>query len=337
VQKKIAIIYNRPSLNRYDVLGEQKAVLGVVDSVKAVYHSLLKRNYTVTQVPLSPPLSEVKEILQGLPADVVFNLFEGFDDNVDSEAFVAGLLSELGMAYTGCTEDILTLTSDKVKAKEFLQSFGIATPRYQELTPETLSQFALSFPCIVKPVRENASHGLNEKSVINNLSQLGKQVFRISNSYGGRALVEEFIGGREFNITVWGSKNPSVLPISEIVYSLPPDLPSILTFKAKWEPRSRYFKATKAICPITIDIELQRLIESIALKIFKQLNCSGYLRVDFRLDSSGNPEVLDINPNPDISPGTGAARQAKAAGMNYDQFVRRIILLALEKKELVHA
>jgi D-alanine-D-alanine ligase len=336
VQKKVAIIYNRPSLNRYDVLGEQKAVLGVVDSVKAVYHSLLKKNL-VTQVPLSPPLSQVKETLRGLQADVVFNLFEGFDDNVESEAIVAGLLSQLGMVYTGCAEDILTLASDKIKAKEFLTSVGIATPRYQALTPETLSNFALSFPCIVKPVRENASHGLNEKSVINNLSQLGKQVLRISSSYGGRALVEEFIGGREFNITVWGSKTPSVLPISEIIYSLPPDLPSILTFKAKWEPRSKYFKSTKAICPANIDTQLQKIIETIALKIFTQLNCSAYLRVDFRLNGSGNPEVLDINPNPDISPGTGAARQAKAAGMNYDQFVRRIILLALEKKELVHA
>ena len=337
MQKKVAIIYNQPSLNRYDMLGEQKAVEGVIDSVKAVYRSLDKNKYLVTKIPLSPPLLTIRDVLAGLSADVVVNLFEGFEDSPESEAVVAKMLSELGMVYTGCSGDVLMLVSDKILAKRALEAAGIATPGYQVLSPDTLSLFNLSYPCIVKPFGENASHGLVQESVVIDSSQLETQVLRISRHYGGKALVEEFVGGREFNITVWGNGELSVLPVSEIIYSLPPNLPSILTFAAKWEPQSIYFKATKAICPAKIDEDLRSMLETIGISLFRHLHCSGYLRLDFRLNRDGFPEVLDINPNPDISPGTGTARQAIASGMNYSQFVEKIISLALDRKDLVHS
>jgi D-alanine-D-alanine ligase len=337
VSKKVAIIYNQPGLDRYSTLGEQKAVLGVIDSVKAVHRSLHELHYLVKRLPLSPPLEQVKGKLKEIKADVVFNLFEGFEESPESEALVASTLSELGVIYTGCPGDVLALAQDKIKAKSFLKAVGIDTPHYQVLIPDSLSSFKLCYPCIVKPFGENASHGLIGESVVTDADQLGRQVFRISHSYGGKALVEEFVNGREFNITVWGNGELSVLPISEIIYALPPDMPSILTFDAKWEPQSMYFKATRAICPATISTELRLKIETIAISAFRLLHCSGYLRLDFRLDRYGSPQVLDINPNPDISPGTGTARQAKAAGMNYSKFIEKIVALALDRKELVPA
>jgi D-alanine-D-alanine ligase len=203
------------------------------------------------------------------------------------------------------------------------------------LSANSLSQFNLTYPCIVKPAGEDGSHGITADSVVRDLSKLVTQVSRISQFYGGNALVEEFLSGREFNITVWGNSEPSVLPISEIVYALPPEMPSILTFAAKWEPQSIYFKATRAICPAQINNEIRNKIETIASTVFKLLHCSGYLRLDFRLNQNGSPEVIDLNPNPDISPGTGTARQAKAAGMKYSQLIETILILALERKELV--
>jgi D-alanine-D-alanine ligase len=50
-----------------------------------------------------------------------------------------------------------------------------------------------------------------------------------------------------------------------------------------------------------------------------------------RLDSEGTPQVLEDNPNPDITPGSGAARQAAAAGMTYTQFIDRLLSLARRK------
>ncbi len=74
----------------------------------------------------------------------------------------------------------------------------------------------------------------------------------ITEAYNSGALVEEFIGGREFNATVMGNSQCVVLPVSEIVYTLPPEIPRILTFAAKWEPDSIYFKGTKVICPAEV-------------------------------------------------------------------------------------
>jgi D-alanine-D-alanine ligase len=61
------------------------------------------------------------------------------------------------------------------------------------------------------------------------------------------------------------------------------------------------------------------------------LGCRGYARVDIRLDAEGRIKVLEVNPNPDIAPISGAARQAKAAGMSYNQFIDEIVLLALAR------
>jgi D-alanine-D-alanine ligase len=67
------------------------------------------------------------------------------------------------------------------------------------------------------------------------------------------------------------------------------------------------------------------------LAAFKVIIGRGYARVDMRLDGQGRVNVIEVNPNPDISPNTGAARQAKAAGMTYAQFIDKIISLALGK------
>ena len=154
----------------------------------------------------------------------------------------------------------------------------------------------------------------------------------ISDSYGGSALVEKFIDGREYNATVLGNTRFSVLPISEMVYALPPDMPRILTFEAKWEPDSAYFKGTAAVCPADIVIEEQARIAGRAVSVFRLLGCQGYARVDMRADREGRINVIEVNPNPDISPGNGAARQAAAAGMTYAEFVEKIIEITLEKQ-----
>jgi len=311
-------------------MGEEKAVLGVLDEVTAVHKALDGLGYSVTLVPLLPPLEQARAKLKTLEADLVFNLFEGFAGTPETEALVADILSEQGVPYTGCPGTALALCLDKAKTKALLKASGIETPSYQVLTPETLSRFQLGYPCIVKPCAEDASHGLSEKGVVDDFASLEKQVALVSMSFGGKALVEEFIEGRELNATVLGNRKLTVMPISEIVYSLPPVMPRILTFAAKWEPDSIYFQGTKSVCPAKIeDDEMQRIAKT-AKAVFRLVGCRGYARVDMRLDPEGRLYVLEVNPNPDISPDYGAARQAEAAGMRYDQFIEQIVLFALE-------
>jgi len=109
-------------------------------------------------------------------------------------------------------------------------------------------------------------------------------------------------------------------------------MPRILTLAAKWEPGSLYFQATKAICPADLEAEDQKRIVETVRAAFELVGGRGYARVDMRMGDDGELNVLEVNPNPDISPGTGAARQAAAAGMSYNQLIEEFVRLALDEK-----
>ncbi len=326
---RIAIVYNEPYPSRYDTIGEEKAALGVLDSVGAVYRALLELGYDVLKVSLALPIEEAKEKLGSLEVDLVFNLFEGFCGQPETEALVPEILGKFGVPYTGCPASALKLALDKVESKQVIRASGIPTPDFQLLTPETLSRFNLRYPCIVKPRNEDASHGLSQDSVVNNFAALERQTTRVCQLYGGEALVEEFIDGRELNVTVLGNGKGTVLPVSEIVYSLPPGMPRILTFAAKWEPESPYFQGTQTTCPARLPLTTQREAVETVLGVLRLLGSRGYARVDMRLDKAGKLNVIEVNPNPDISPGSGAVLQVEAAGMSYARFIERITELAL--------
>jgi D-alanine-D-alanine ligase len=330
VRSKVAIVYNEPVPSSYK-RGEKKAAIeNILGSVKAVHQALLESGYDVVEVPLLPPLEQARKELEGLSTDLVFNLFEGFSGSSETEAMVAEVISGLGIPYTGCPAETLALALDKAKTKATLEEAGFVTPRYQLLSPETMSEFHLSYPCIVKPCNEDASSGLSEKSVVYDFTALEEQVKLVSSLFG-QALVEEFMDGREFNATVLGNSECTALPVSEIAYQLPPELPKILTSAAKWEPESLYFQGTKAICPAQVPDNERKRIAEMALAVFQLFSCRGYARVDMRLGRGGQLNIIEVNPNPDISPDSGAALQAKTAGMNYAKFIAKIAMLALEK------
>ena len=332
MRMRVAIVYNEPYPSRYDAAGEEKAVLGVLSAVSTVHQALLELGYDVICVPLAPPFAQTRKKLRSLDADLVFNLFEGFCGRPETEALVPEALSELGIPYTGCPGEMLRLALDKAKVKVLLKAAGIPTPDFQLLNHHALHMFQLNYPCVVKPRGEDASHGLTEASVVSDFASLKKQVKLITEAYGGSTLVEEFISGREFNATVLGGSRCTMLPVSEIVYSLPPEMPRILTYATKWEPDSPYFRGTKAVCPAEIKAEVREHVEETALAVFRLLDGQGYARVDMRMNQEGQPSVIEVNPNPDISPDSGAVRQAEAAGMPYAQFIEKIIHLALEKE-----
>jgi D-alanine-D-alanine ligase len=333
---RIAVVYNQPTYCRYHSAGEEVAVTGVLEAVEAVYYALQELDYDVVRVPLAPPVEQAKDQLSKLDVDLVFNLFEGFCGCPETEADIPDILLALGMPYTGSPGASLRLALDKVKTKILLKANGINTPDFQLLDTRNIANFNLHYPCIVKPSAEDASHGLSEESVVYDSASLREQLADFKRYYTGKALVEEFINGREFNITVIGNSRLTALPISEIDYLLPQWKPKILTFDAKWQPDSLYFKGTKVICPAEIEDESREQITETALAVFSLLGCRGYARVDMRLGDGGQLYVIEVNPNPDISPGSGAVRQAEAAGLSYNQFIKKIVELVLEKEEDVN-
>jgi D-alanine-D-alanine ligase len=330
---RIAVVYNKPELSYYSSAGEQEAVDGVLVEAAAVQNALKELGHKVVCLALALPIEEAKQKLQTLKVDLVFNLFEGFSGFPDSEPDIPEYLSQLDLRFTGCPPEALRLALNKSEAKRVLSKGGILTPSSQLIGTSNLTSFHLNYPCIVKPNSEDASHGLTADSVVHDFSALSKQLRRMVNTYGMKeVLVEEYIDGREFNATATGNHSGQVLAISEIKYSLPPDMPRIITYAGKWDEDSEDFRGTKPVCPADIS-ESERLdINDIVEKSYLLTGCGGYARVDMRMNRLGKVYVLEVNPNPDISPDSGAALQAKSAGMNYTDFIGKIISLALEDK-----
>jgi D-alanine-D-alanine ligase len=333
MRMRVGLVYNEPQKSGCEAVGEQKSALAVLEAVDAVHQALLELNFEATLVPLLPPFEQAENELRNLNADLVFNLFEGFCDYPETESLVPEILSKVAIPFTGCPAPVLNLALDKAKTKLILTAAGIKTPDFQLLNPKTLPMFRLDYPCIVKPRCDDASNNLSAESVVYDSSALERQVSMLCDLYGGNALVSKFLPGREFNATVMGNSELTVLPVSEIVYSLPPGMPEILTFDAKWEDDSPYFEGTKPVCPAEIEAEEQQRIAETVTAVYRLLGCRGYARVDMRLDEEGELNVIELNPNPDISPGTGAARQSEAAGMTYTQFIEKIVQLALDAKD----
>ncbi len=329
---RIAIVYNQPVRSSYSVRNEQAAEDGVLIEVAAVEKALQSLGYSTSKIPLAPPKEQAFDNLSNIKADLVFNLFEGFSGFPETEAEVVDMLESLKLRYTGSPVAALRLALDKAATKTVLQKEGIATPTFQLLDEETLPDFKLDFPCIVKPNRDDASHSLTTKSVVDDHDSLREMVAIINHTYGEKALVEEYIDGREFNMTVMGNCILTPLPISEICFSLPDGMPHILNYEAKWKTDSIYYRGTQPQCPAELDPVARREIAEVGMGAYAITGCCGYGRVDMRMDESGQVYVIEVNPNPDISPDAGASRQAAAYGLSYNEFIQKIVQLGRERK-----
>ncbi|MCL2679374.1 MAG: ATP-grasp domain-containing protein [Dehalococcoidia bacterium] len=329
---KVALVYNDPIPDRYTEMGEGDAIADVLEEVKAVGDALVALGHEFVKVPLVPPIEKAREVLSALDCDLFFNLFEGFAGRPETEAMVAAVMATLCKPFTGSSAATIALALDKALAKELFLAAGIDTPRFQILTPETVARFDLAFPVIVKPAAEDASHGVTPESVVGDHGALAAQVERISTGYGGRALVEEYIDGREFSVTIIGHRRPIITAISEIEFSLPEGMPKVLTFGAKWNENDLYFDHTAPVCPAKISEELERRISRVAVAAFLLLGCHGYARADVRMDDQGRICLIEVNPNPDVAPTVVWDARLASIGLSYPQFIERVINLAFDRE-----
>jgi len=124
----VAILYNDPPGEIIIPNGEEEAITGVLEEVVAVKRALIALGHQVEKVPLHPPLDTVPRVLHNIQADVIFNLFEGFEDQPHSEPVVAHMMEEMGLSFTGNPSSVLDLTLDKAGFKIILREAGIDTP-----------------------------------------------------------------------------------------------------------------------------------------------------------------------------------------------------------------
>ncbi len=265
--------------------------------------------------------------------DLIFNLCEEFRGQSKLEMNIAALLEMIAVSFTGSSSLVLGLTQDKGKTKSILANHGIPTPACALYAPGARNiSPSLRYPLIAKPVGEDGSLGIDNDAFAADEKILRRKVRSIHRSYCQPALVEEYIEGRELNISIVGGEKPQVLPISEIDFStLPAGLPKICSYAAKWVEGTREFAHTLPLCPANLPPDIRKRVSSVALESYRLLECRDYARVDIRLSPQGVPYVLEINANPDISPDAGMVRSAMAAGFSYNSFISQIVEVALAR------
>src|SRR6266550_4366438 len=185
-------------------------------------------------------------------------------------------------------------------------------------------------PAIVKPAAEDASAGLDRGSVVSDRKSLRARLAAMTEQFD-EVLVQEYIGGREFNVGFVGNR---VLPIAEIDFSrMPEGAWPILTYAGKWELGSADDLGSAPVCPAAIPQKLADRLIRIAELAWRTMQGKGYGRVDLRVDDQGRPWVLEVNPNPDLNDDAGLSRMAKVAGWDYAELVRRIAEVALREAQ----
>lgn len=322
---KVAILYN--------LLDQSEAPLdekGVLDTVNAVEEALTTLNIPHTIVPVGRSMQEWLKKLLAYKPDVVFNLCEAVAGESRFEMNIPSVLELLRIPYTGSPPLTLGICQNKALAKAILLSNGITTPKHFVITERLeFNEQTLSFPVIVKPVREDGSLGISSSNIVLNPSEVAQVAETLMNKYRQPALVEEYIDGQELNVAIIGENPPQPLPISEIVF--PPHYRyKIVSYEAKWVEESDEYHDTKAVCPAQLAPDTASKVMAAAVKAYKILGCRDYARVDIRLRGD-TPYVLEVNPNPDISPGLGLPRSLEVAGISYRDFVMRIVSSALQR------
>jgi D-alanine-D-alanine ligase len=326
---KVGILFNRPAEPPRGEDSDYVAEAEVEEQAESVQKALDKLGFEYQMMPFEIDLELLIKTLKNYRPDVVINLCEGAFGNSHHELNVPSMLELLNIPYTGSPPLALGMGQNKGLTKKILEANGLPTPKYRVLESSVNWQGDLEFPLFVKPLREDASLGISNKSYVRNEADLKAQVEYITNRYKQPALVEEYIAGRELNVAILGNENPRALPISEITFDFK-DEPKIVGFSAKWFKESDEYKKTKPVCPAVLDPSVKNNVERIALQAFEILYCRDYARIDIRLRDN-LPWILEVNPNPDISPEAGFSRSLKAAGISYEQFVEKIIQFALHR------
>lgn len=269
--------------------------------------------------------------------DIVMNLVEWFHDDPELEHHVPALYELLGIEYTGNRPLSLSLCQKKPHAKALLAAEGLAVPR-GVLAPSTADarHLDLRFPLIVKPAFDDASGGIDTGSVVHTPDELVARVALMLHEQRTPPLVEEYIEGREIHCAILGD---TPLPLYEMQFKGGVDehgkpLPRIITYRAKWDPYSRDHHAVEGICPVPdLDPATARRLQDTALRAYRTLSCRDYARVDMRFDATtGEPYILEVNPNPDLARSCAFTASALASGRTYEQMICEILDLALARK-----
>ncbi len=294
-------------------------------TIQAVREAIVAAGHEVIDLEATPDLPTV---LASTQVDVVFNMAEGIKGR-NRESQVPALLELLDIPYSGSDPAALSIALDKALAKKIVRSHGILIPNFIQLvTGKERLPKDLKYPVIVKPNAEGSSKGVHATSVVENEAELRETASKMIDKYNQPALVEEYIGGREFTVGLLGERRPKILPPMEVVFLDQAQKRPVYSFEFKqdWSTKIRYD------VPAQLEPAQLKALERAARECFIALGCRDVARVDFRMDEQGKIYFLECNPLPGLTPGwSDLVLIAKAAGIEYNALISEILSGAIRR------
>jgi D-alanine-D-alanine ligase len=307
-----------------------------IDQLKSALASLpdYRFTYLTNHDTLLPDLKRLQP-----ECDLVFNLCdEGYNNDPRQELHVPALLEMLNLPYTGSAPQCLAYCYDKSLVRGIAREIDVPVPEaYTIVSLDRVFEQPPTFPAMVKPNFGDSSFGITQRSVVHSLEALTEVIgdIRARFGYDKPILVEEFLSGQDLSVGIIG--NPTVgyrvLPITEEDYAaVPEDLPRICGYEAKWDPASPYWQIKSV--PANLPADTEKMIVEWCLRLFERLDCRDYCRFDWRLDASGYPKLLEVNPNPGWCWDGHLAKMANFDGMSYSDMLNAILQAADQRVSL---
>jgi D-alanine-D-alanine ligase len=324
---RIAVLYNQPAggLADVDVLVQRDAVK---DALTELGHDHVLMTCTLD-------LTRLAEELTNANIDCVFNLVESLGGTDRLAVLIPMLLEAHDIPYTG-NDALATLSaSDKVLVKQRLTEHGLPTPAWYSRNAGNAEDAPGRY--IVKARFEHASIGLDDSAVtsVEGFTDLAAKIESRTDACGIEMFAEQFISGREFNISVMSKRSGGcqTLASAEIDFTgFPEDKPQIVGFDAKWTESSFEFNATpRRFCFPHEDSPLLAELARLTEVVWDQFGLSGYARVDYRIDRTGHPFILEINTNPCISPDAGFVAALQQDGISFADAIATFIDVAITR------
>ena len=269
--------------------------------------------------------------------DVFVNLCDGTPDDALSGIGLVQLMENNGLAFTGAGSKFFDPSRQEMKV--FAKKANVPSPNWIIIDrPEDAAKAAkkLRFPVLVKPPHGYASIGITRDSRCENLEELKVQV-EIEIAEFGRALIEEFVEGREFTCLVAENpddpKNPVTFIPVEFVF---PEGETFKHYDMKWVDYEQMS------VKIVDDKRVEKVMREQTARLFKTMNGSGYARCDYRMDADGTIYMLEINPNCGIFYGPHEPGSADFSLLNdpfydHNKFLHLIIRSAKNRQDKLNA
>ena len=325
MKPRVILLYNHDNrLTPEDLLETER-------DRRLALETLRKFGYETLDVEVDDSVTKALRPRQLDPREwIVFNWCEGYADRPWAYDEVTEELDRLSYIYTGADTWSHRVSTDKGRVQAVLRASGVSIPRGQVLWPTADLDWSI-FPAIVKPINQHGSYGIDRQAIVRDRQQLLKRLEFVMAQYQAPAVVEEFIAGREFQVTVWGNRRVDVLPEVEVTFGCEPGWEErVYTHEMKFDRDGPLHHNAGFVCPSMLTPPLRAKIGRVCRAAYRAMRCRDYARVDLRVRND-RVYVVDVNPNPDINSESLLVIAANMVGLSYEEVIARITEFAAER------